>query len=110
MEDQEGRRCERGHPGRVADQVAGVRPRWTASGSERSRSETGGGERLPLPRLVFGFGAKRVVAAAAEIPDLDEPLRTDAKAPHGDAVVIGIQDYLRIPDVALRQARCPGDA
>lgn len=39
------------------------------------------------------------VAAAAEPPDVDTPLRTGAKAPADAAVVVGLEDYVFLPDV-----------
>lgn len=40
-----------------------------------------------------------LAASAADLPDLDEPLRTGASAPADAAVVVGIADYLFLPDV-----------
>lgn len=40
-----------------------------------------------------------LLASASELPDLDEPLRTGASAPTDAAVVVGIADYLFLPDV-----------
>lgn len=38
-------------------------------------------------------------AFAASLPDLDEPLRTGASAPEDSAVVVGLGDYVFLPDV-----------
>jgi len=39
--------------------------------------------------------------AGSDLPDLDDPLRTGARAPHDAAVVVGLSDYLFLPDVAF---------
>ncbi len=46
-------------------------------------------------------------AVAAPLPDIDEPLRAGARAPHDTAVVVGIEDYTHIADVpwATRDAQ-----
>jgi hypothetical protein len=46
-------------------------------------------------------------ALAATLPSVDDPLKTGAKAPSDAAVVIGIEDYLLVPDVpyAKRDAK-----
>lgn len=40
-------------------------------------------------------------ALAAELPSIDDPLRTGSKAPADAGIVIGIEDYLRpgVPSV-----------
>lgn len=40
------------------------------------------------------------VASAGGPPDLDDPLRTGARAPADSAVVVGIADYVFLPDVS----------
>lgn len=57
------------------------------------------------------FALSLTVALAAELPDVDQPLRTGARAPHDAAVVVGIEDYLLLPDVphAGRDARAITD-
>lgn len=51
------------------------------------------------------------VALAAPVPDIDEPLRTGLRAPGDAAVVVGLEDYLLLPDVphARRDAQAMAD-
>ena len=61
---------------------------------------------LMIPSVLAAFllaGA----AAAAPLPDIDEPLRAGARAPGDTAVVVGIEDYTHIADVpwATRDAQ-----
>jgi hypothetical protein len=44
-----------------------------------------------------------LAASAADLPDVDTALKTGAKSDKDAAVVIGIEDYLKIPDVPYAQ-------
>jgi hypothetical protein len=44
-----------------------------------------------------------LAANAGTLPDIDVPLKTGARAEKDAAVVVGIEDYLRIPDVPYAQ-------
>lgn len=44
------------------------------------------------------------IAVAQSLPSIDEPLRTGGRAPEDAAVVIGIEDYVDLPDVPFATA------
>lgn len=48
-----------------------------------------------------------VALLVTTLPDIDEPLRTGARADRDTAVVVGVEDYFKLPDVpyAARDAR-----
>ena len=61
-----------------------------------------------IQSLFFALQLSLAPAAhSAPMPDIDEPLRAGARAPHDTAVVVGIQDYTHIADVpwATRDAQ-----
>ena len=39
------------------------------------------------------------LSAAFALPDIDEPVKTGAKAPGDAALIVGIEDYFLLPDV-----------